>query len=527
MCILNKNKKQAGFLFVLLFILSSLYSCKGLTQEAASVSSVEPEKTYLESDSNQELKGGWYGLDPFQYEKEENGLKIRTGLDYELMKVLSKDVGVKISYENIFWEELLQAIKMGKIDFATGAIYSAERATYAYYSIPVRYEEDSFFVLQKNLKYVKGKSIAQLLNYLKENKLKLGVVNGVMIADATINEYINDPLNANLIVKYNNDYEDLEHLLNQDIFGFLTDRIVGSTVIWRMGVGKQVSEYRLNIMRPIHIIFSKKSVSPDIVKKYNEVIEKIEDNEAYQKIVSWYLYPVLFLQTEDSGWFRLTEVIGTVAFAISGLIIAFKERATLFGAFILATLPSLGGSLMRDVIFGRNPVGILQSPVYLSCVLLTVLVGFLVIKLLKHLRRRYEVPGEIEDLMRRQAGHILIVTDAIGLAMFTVTGVIVSLLAKADPLWLWGPFFAFLTGAGGGILRDMLSKARYIAALEGELYGEIAIVWGLFLSLFIMSSVKESQPEYIQGAVIVTIVGVFLTRLLVHFRCIPNARFER
>lgn len=488
------------------------------------VAAYEPEDITL---NNKELRGGWYTLDPYQYQREEGGIKILTGLDFELMKVISKEVGQKIVYQSVLWEDLLQEVRQGKKDFATGALYSDERGQYAYFSAPYRYEEDSLFVLRTHMKKMKGKSLQEVIDYLKSNKLKIGVVDGFIYADPILNNYINDPVNKSLLIKTRNDYESLELLLNNEIQGFLADRIVGATCIWRMQIGQKIAEHRLNIQRPIHIIFSKKTVSPMVVEKYNNAIKKLENTTDYQKVVSWYLYPVLFLQTEDADWFKCTEILGTIAFAISGLIIAFKERATLFGALIFAILPSLGGGLMRDVIFGRNPVGALQSPIYLCSVLLTVLVGFATIKLLSHLRRRYEIPGEIEDVIRRQASHILIITDAIGLATFTVTGVIVSLLAKADPLWLWGPFFAFLTGAGGGILRDMLSKARYIAALEGELYGEIAIIWGFFLSIFIMSRFKDIQPEYIQQAVIVTILGAFLTRIIVHFMHVPNARFSR
>lgn len=477
--------------------------------------------------SKRELRGGWYVFEPYQYLKDENGVKTLTGLDFQLAKEISNEVGVKIKYDAIDWDQLLEDIEVGKKDIALGAIYSDERAKYAYFSVPYRYEEDSLFANKDKIKDLEGKSLSDLFVYFKKNKFKLGVINKFIYSDPLINKYITDPQNQDLIVRTENDYENIDLLLNKEIDGFIEDRIVGATSIWRMDAGKNIVEHRLNVATPIHIIFSKKSVSEEVVNRYNEAIEKLINTEKYQKIVSWYIYPAIFLQIEDAEWFKITEIIGVIAFAISGLIIAFKEKATLFGALILAILPSLGGSLMRDVIFGRNPVGTLQSPIYLSTVLLTVVLGFFTIKLLTHFRRHFEIPGEIEDLIQKQAGHILIITDAIGLAMFTVTGVIVSLLAKADPLWLWGPFFAFITGAGGGILRDMISKTRYIAALEGELYGEIAIIWGFILSVYIMSGAKDIKPEYLQIAVIVTILGVFFTRLIVHFMRVPNAKFGR
>lgn len=522
---LNKNENKPfinNFFNIFILVLVTLIIGLGWSQFTFA------EESEIVNPKSKVLYGGWFTLDPYQYQKDENGVEVLTGLDYELMTIFSKEAGNRLSYEHVYWDDLLLQIKEGKKDFATGALYSPERAQYAYYSIPYRYEENSLFVRNDLLKQLNNAkfSLAELLQYLKKNQLKLGVVKGFIYTDPLINNYIQDPNNQDLIVKTKNDYDNINLILDKQIDAFIADRIVGTTMIWRLKAGKHIQEYRLHIQRPIHIIFSKKTVSQEEVNKYNKIISTSFNNEEYQKIVSWYLYPILFLQTEDTLWFRITEIIGTVAFAISGLIIAFKERTTLFGAFILALLPSMGGAIMRDVILGKSPITALQSPVYLSSVLWTVIIGFLIIKLLTHFRRHYEIPREIEKLILKEALVILTITDAIGLAMFTVSGVIVSMTAKVDPLWLWGPFFAFLTGAGGGILRDMLSKNRYIVALEGELYGEIAIIWGLLLSLFILHMTRNTEPEYIQLAVIITIIGVFCTRIWVHFMHIPNAKFK-
>ena len=117
---------------------------------------------------------------------------------------------------------------------------------------------------------------------------------------------------------------------------------------------------------------------------------------------------------------------------------------------------------------------------------------------------------------------MLTVTDAIGLAAFTVTGVLVSLIVKADPLWLWGPFFAFLTGAGGGMLRDIVVKEGKVGAVHGEIYPEIALVWGLLFSLYLTYTVDNIDPVKIEISVIVTIVCAFLTRILIYFNKVPN-----
>ena len=365
-----------------------------------------------------------------------------------------------------------------------------------------------------------------MLGYIKQNHFRLGIVRGFAYSDPEINQFINDPANADIVIPTESDDNSLDLLLSGDIDGFIADRIVGSSLIWHANSSQHIIEHRLKVQSSVYLVFSKKSVTQDMVTQFNKSINEVVKSSAYRNIVSWYLYPAIVFQIRSAMWFKVTEIIGTVAFAISGLLIAFRERTTLFGAFILAILPSLGGGLIRDIIFGRNPVTALQSPVYLLAVIITVLSGFIFLKILNHYRKRNKISREVEDLILGHAAILLTITDAIGLATFTVIGVMVSLLAKANPLWLWGPFFAFVTGAGGGILRDMLSKKRYIEALEGEFYGEIAIIWGFFLSIYILLSTKQAQPEYIEYAVVVTILGVFISRLLVHYLRLPNLTFK-
>lgn len=516
------------FLGLSLFILSLL--CGNLNSQESTFQHeniLAPVESEIDLSPVKTLKAGWYDYEPYTYEVERDGIKKITGLDYELIKAYSRDANINVEYEKRPWSEVLDLLKEGKIDIGIGALYTPERAEYVYYSIPYRNSEAALFVPRGKIEGLEKASIEEILDYFKKTNFRLAVGAGFIYSEPLLNEFIADSKNQNLIVRTKNDYESLDLLINNEIDGFIADRIEGTTLIWNSHPSTPIIEYRLNIKSPTHLIFSKKSVSPEIVDLFNENIQKVKDSEEYEDIVSWYLYPAIVFQIRDALWFQVTEIIGVIAFAISGLVIAFREKATLFGALVLAILPSIGGGLMRDVVLGRTPVGALQSPVYLTTVLITVALGFIIIKLLTHYRKHHEIPGEIEDGIKYHAGIILTITDAIGLATFTVIGVMVSLLAKAHPLWLWGPFFAFLTGAGGGILRDMISRTRYIEALEGEFYGELAIIWGFLLSVFILSSTNQAEPEHIQYAVIITILGVFISRLIVHFMKIPNVRFKK
>jgi polar amino acid transport system substrate-binding protein len=99
-------------------------------------------------------------------------------------------------------------------------------------------------------------------------------------------------------------------------------------------------------------------------------------------------------------------------------------------------------------------------------------------------------------------------------------------MAKVTPLWLWGAFFAFLTGAGGGILRDLISGSKDVVSLRGGIYPEIAIFWGFSLSLFLMWQTNDINPEAIKYGVMLHVAGAFLTRLIVYFFKIPNIYFR-
>ena len=125
--------------------------------------------------------------------------------------------------------------------------------------------------------------------------------------------------------------------------------------------------------------------------------------------------------------------------------------------------------MVRDVIVSR-PLGAISSPLYAYLILGTVGIGYLFLRVIDRLRSKDPPHGRDakptdEGSFLGQAGNIVEIFDALGLAAFTVTGVVVALSQQVHPLWLWGPLLATLTGAGGGIGA---SVARAIAAAGAE-----------------------------------------------------------
>jgi polar amino acid transport system substrate-binding protein len=225
----------------------------------------------------------------------------------------------------------------------------------------------------------------------------------------------------------------------------------------------------------------------------------------------FFALPVLINQTLDSEWFRFLFFIGTVAFALSGVVCAYAGQYTLFGALVLASLPAVGGGVVRDLLLQRNPLGIVRTPEALLTVFGTVLAGMVIIKFMS--RVQSDLLSKYLQSRPRLGARLVEVFDAIGLAAFTVVGVVVVLDTSAQPLWLWGPIAAVITSSFGGLMRDLFRQDRLIASLRGELYPEIAVVWGLALAIFLEWEGGRLNPDEIRLGVIVTILGAFLTRI--------------
>lgn len=499
------SKKNINFI---LFIVSVMLTAKCMVAEG-----IPGEKNIYIT--------GWYLWDPYQYMQMEGDVQTLTGLDVQLVREIVKLMGKEVRYDSVTWKQHQLDLRTGARDFAAGATYTKERAEYVYFSKPYRFEENSLFVRRGEEDRLKFSNIDEMLKKVEAESYRLGVVEGFVYADPKINEWIHDPKNQPFIAFSVDDYESLKKLLAGRIDGFLSDRLVGATAIWRGGFGRKVNEIPLGIKTPIHLMFSKQSTSPALVEQFNHAIDELQESKIYNKLISWYLHPVLLLQTVDSLWFRIIEFIGTVAFAVSGLVIAYRDRSTVFGALIFAMLPSMGGGIIRDVIFDRFPVTAVEFPVYLYSVLFTVLVGFLLIRAAEHFKWHLSFATN-----QNWAFHILAFSDALGLAAFTVSGIVVSVMVKVDPLWLWGPVFALVTGVGGGILRDLISKQREILILKVNLMPEIVLLWAFFLSVFLTYQSSSVETDLIKWAVIITVAGVFLTRVLIYVFKVPNLYFR-
>ena len=160
------------------------------------------------------------------------------------------------------------------------------------------------------------------------------------------------------------------------------------------------------------------------------------------------------------------EVIGVIAFSVSGAMVAIRRKTDLFGVMLLAILTALGGGLLRDMIFSFTPPAIFGLKWYLLlCVVVSVIV-FLIAR--KYSKTYLENETKIE--------HINDIFDALGLGIFAVMGTKVGIDHGFVNDAVITISCGVITCIGGGIIRDVLTMSIPFVLVK-RIYA-IAAIWG-------------------------------------------------
>ena len=159
------------------------------------------------------------------------------------------------------------------------------------------------------------------------------------------------------------------------------------------------------------------------------------------------------------------EIIGTVAFALSGSIIAARYSLDLFGVILVGCVTAVCGGMLRDIILGQLPPAVFSNKALLAVAATTSLLVFIVF---------YFNSKSFEKLEQRIES-VNILFDAIGLAAFSITGMEVAFGTKNGENALLVISMGVITGIGGGIVRDVLvDKIPYV--LKKHIYALASII---------------------------------------------------
>lgn len=468
----------------------------------------------------------WYQLKPYQFSYiTRSGNYSITGLDIELINAISSKINIGIQYTDSVWERVMSNIQQGKSDMVAGLTYTNERAAFGKFSIPYRFAEISLFTLRSATKHLNFKNTNEFLAQIRLLNFRLGITKKAVYGDTRTTDYLNQVSNNDIIIKYGSQAELFKGLLRNEIDGFLADRITGVALALNYIEKDQVEEIPTGIKTPVHLMFSKKTVSPNLVARFNNSIKEFINSEEYKKIVRRYMYHILLPKSIDSTWCHIIGVIGSIAFAISGIIISAKTNATLFTTFVLAMLPSLLGCILLDIIVHHadNNISIVLTPYYTFHVFITVLIGFFAIKLLAYYNKQlYE-----DNFIQKIRNNTLIVCDSLGQTSFMIIGVVTVIVQRIEPLEFWGPCFTFLTSAVGIIFRNLICKHdENMEYIPREINFEILILWGAIFSILLDSYAYKPDYSTTKYSIVMVFVGTFVSRLLVYYYNIPNLTFR-
>ena len=175
----------------------------------------------------------------------------------------------------------------------------------------------------------------------------------------------------------------------------------------------------------------------------------------------------------DIIWY-IFDMIGTIAFAISGALVGVARKMDIFGMAVLALATAIGGGIVRDVLLGFFPPISLRNVVYVTVVISVTIIVFI----MYNSRYRKHAMGP-----RSRAGYLL--ADALGLASFTVTGASAGFKLYPElPIFI--VLLGTITAVGGGIIRDMLAQ-RIPSVLKEDVYALPSIIGGIVYYLMAIS----------------------------------------
>ena len=135
------------------------------------------------------------------------------------------------------------------------------------------------------------------------------------------------------------------------------------------------------------------------------------------------------------------SIIGTIAFALSGAIVAMEEEYDLFGVYILGIVTAFGGGAIRNLLIGLPVSTLWNQEMMFQIAIAAVTIFFLVPH---HLIKHWHRWGNF--------------TDAIGLSAFAIQGAMYAVKLELPISAVI--VAAVLTGAGGGVVRDILARRR-------------------------------------------------------------------
>ena len=189
---------------------------------------------------------------------------------------------------------------------------------------------------------------------------------------------------------------------------------------------------------------------------------------------------------------RIIDILGTISFAVSGVLAAMQKKLDLFGILVIAFITSVGGGTLRDILLGDLPVSWMRDLFYPLLILGTTVATILFRKIVRNFQAT------------------LLIFDSMGLGFFTVFGLQKGIGFDLPP----GICVALgtITGCFGGVIRD-ISLGSIPLIFQKEIYASASILGGI--AYFLLLSI--STPTYFVEIIVIAVI--FAVRMIaVYFK---------
>lgn len=163
------------------------------------------------------------------------------------------------------------------------------------------------------------------------------------------------------------------------------------------------------------------------------------------------------------NWIDFLSLVGTLVFAISGVLTALENKLDLVGSIIIGTVTALGGGTLRDILIGQTPVGWMQNLNYVLIIIIALCVTYLFKKYISKWRKG------------------MFLFDTIGIGLFTIVGLQKTLEVGLSPVI--AVIMGVVSAVFGGVIRDVLTNIVPLI-FRREVYATACVVGGVvFLAL--------------------------------------------
>ncbi len=183
-------------------------------------------------------------------------------------------------------------------------------------------------------------------------------------------------------------------------------------------------------------------------------------------------------------FYFIIDLLGTIAFAISGVLVAMEKKLDIFGVLIIAFVTAVGGGTLRDLLIGSTPVFWMRDYSYISIIIGTVIFAVLFAKHLHNFRKT------------------LLLFDAIGIGLFTMVGVEKGLAYDLLPIMCIA--LGTITACFGGVIRDILCN-QIPAVFSKEIYATPCILGGIIYFVLMRLPFEDAYAYSIAITVIIVV----------------------